>query len=309
MNESDQVSRPVAVGYPALAGRTGSPRRRRPALRDTYLNQQIRMVLPDGQPVDLVVSEDPGELDRPRVGAPPAQRDIPVDLATTEWYFVAAWNPATPPVHNAWGTPATRIKSLVEDADLTFFPAVACAPDGSWLEITAIFRDGDEEQARSVAREVGAPYFGRLTGQRWEVLATRRPGAEPATANARFFSADEPTCPSQLGADRSQPCHDPGGIAGPAIHASGFFQAQRKLGIALLRCGTCTNGAGREAEGNFLLDEVLLPSRTQGWEPVDPTYRTNPRETHEGPVRQLLGIRLESFLTDVGAPRTKGGSR
>ncbi|MGB2736832.1 MAG: hypothetical protein WBC27_02170, partial [Candidatus Nanopelagicales bacterium] len=97
MNESDQVSRPVAVGYPALAGRTGSPRRRRPALRDTYLNQQIRMVLPDGQPVDLVVSEDPGELDRPRVGAPPAQRDIPVDLATTEWYFVAAWNPATPP--------------------------------------------------------------------------------------------------------------------------------------------------------------------------------------------------------------------
>ncbi|MGV1037734.1 MAG: hypothetical protein ACOYD0_12025 [Candidatus Nanopelagicales bacterium] len=309
MTKSDQASRPVTVTYPPLSGRPGSPRRRRPALRDTYVNQHFRMVLPDGQPVDLVVSDDPGQLDRPRVGAPLAPRHLPGDLPTDEWYFVAAWDPTEPPIHNGWGAPAARIKSLVEGAGLPFATAIACEPDGSWLEINAVIRDVDEDQARQVARQVGVPYFCRLAGQRWDVLATRQPGAEPVSAHTRFFSADEPTCPSHIGAEPSQPCLDPGGIAGPAIHASAFFQARRKLGIALLRCKTCANGAGREAEGNFLFDGVRLPTRTRGWEPVDPTYRTNPRATTAGPVRQLVGIRLESFLTDVSAVRTKGTSR
>ncbi len=309
MTKSDQASRPVTVSYPALAGRSGSPRRRRPALRDTYLNQHFRMVLSDGRPVDLVVSDDPGQLDRPRVGARFGPREFEGDLPTNDWYFVAAWTPTEPPIHNGWAAPAARIKSLVEAAGFPFAAAVACAPDGSWLEINAVIRGDDEDQARQVARQVDVPYFCRLTGQRWDVLATRQPGAEPVSAHVRFCSADEPTCPAQIGADASQPCRDPGGIAGPAIHASAFFQARRKLGIALLRCSTCANGAGREVEGNFLVDEVRLPTRTRGWEPVDPGYRTNPQATTDGPVPQLVGIRLESFLTDVTAPRTKGASR
>lgn len=319
MTESDPVKgraavpcaapacRPVGVSYPALAGRSGSPRRRRPAVRDSYLNQQFRMVLPDAQFVDLVVAADPADLGRPGVGAAAKAREFERELPGDDWYFVAAWNPDEPPVHNQWGAPAERIKAIIEGAGLTFFPAVACAPDGSWLEINAVIRDGDEDQARSVARQVGVPYFCRLVGQRWEVLTTRRAIAAPAAGHARFFRADEPTCPSLVGGGSDQLCRDPGGIAGPAIHASAFFQARRKLGIALLRCGTCANGAGREREGNFLLDSALLPTRTQGWEPVDPTYKTKPGATTKGPIRQLVGIRLESFLADVGGTAPAAG--